>query len=370
MRTAFSLIVFAAWILFSFFVLTPPTAAAANHSTRTINDSLVQNLECRNLSINKIYSSIREDAFDVSRNMPIKNWGFKSGLANIAGCWSLSRTQRMMSYLARYNTSSDKRIETRVPPLLNMIRGATLVPWRLLAQESANEDILKLEDSEEAEFEYNEDAEFAANNVNPNSIKNYCEKRLHNYQVFEVEDSNFLESKNNPGPSLWKALHIGYDQYFRGKKVPRNFREEIQAQQARLFFRIKNLKMIWKKGARSERRNYETAKRLTKNLAGKRLTLLNLRMDRTRQHVVMAKSYKKISPELYEFKVYDSNAPNTDPSVFYNNHRQVFYAPEILSRFKDKKPYRSLGAFIVDEEDRGMLEVAMLNHYREICKNP
>lgn len=353
-----SLIVFVLGF-FSFFVLTP-AAESVDFTTRTINDSLVENLECRNLNIDNIYRSIREDAFDVSRNMPVKNWSFKSGVATIAGCWALSRTQRMISYLARYNTPSNNQLETRVSVLLDMIRGATLVPRWNLNYENVNEEKWSAEDDDD------EDAQ--ANEINTNSIKQYCEKRLNKYKVFEVEDDNFSESKIKSFPSLWQALQIGYDQFFGGKRISRNFREEIEAQQVRSFYRLKNLKLIWKNRARSEKRNQETIKLLTKNLNGKRLTLLDLRMDRTRQHVVMAKTYRKISPALYEFKVYDSNAPHVDSSLFYNSHRQAFFSPEILTRFKDEKPYRNLGVFIVDEEDRGKFETAMLNHYRELCK--
>lgn len=357
MQSVTVLIVFLA-LHFSLFIFVSP--AAADSRSRTINDSLVQNLECRNLNINNIYRAIREDAFDVSRNMPVKNWSFKSGAATIAGCWSLSRAQRMISYLARYNTSSDSRIEARVPTLLDMIRGATLIPWRIFtsADNKDNaEDIFQLEEMEEE-----------SGNVETQSFKKYWEQKLNNYKVFAVEDSNFSESKKKPGPSLWKALNRGYDQFLKGFLIQRSFREEIEAQQARLFFRLKNLKMIWKNGDRSAIRNQETAQRLITNLAGKRLTLIDLRMDWTRQHVVMTKSYKKISPELYEFKVYDSNAPDIDSSVFYNSHRHVFFAPEILHRVKDKRPYRNLGVFIVNEGDRGMYETAMLTHYRELCK--
>lgn len=364
--------IFMAPIFFFSFVTVTSNSAVANITTRTINDSLVQNLECQNLSVNNIYHSIRDDAFDVSRNMPVRNWSFKSGAATIAGCWALSRTQRMISYLARYNTSSENHMENRVSTILDMIRGATLVPrWTSNSVNefaetgtAASENAESTEAGEDILSESGENIELSVK-----SIKKYWEKKLNNYRVFEVEDSSFSEGKLAPTPdSLWKALQIGYEQYFEGKKVKRNFREEIQALQARLFFRLQNLEMIWKKGDRSDKRNLETIKLLTKNLDGKRLTLINLRMDRTRQHVVMAKSYKKISPELYEIKVYDSNSPNVDSIVYYNSHRYAFFSPEILTRFKDKKPYRNLGVFIVHEQDRTHFETAMLNYYQELCK--
>lgn len=333
--------------------------STATASIKTINDSLVQNLDCRNLSINKIYRSIREDAFNESRNIPVKNWGFKSGIATIAGCWSLSRTQRMFSYLARYNTSSDHRMDERVSSVLDMIRGATLVS-RFESNAAYLTEELPLTD----ETEYLVRSE--SNQVQPEALR-YCEKKLSSYKVFEIEDSSFSENQNNQH-GLWAYLQKGYTQYFLGKSVLRNFRQEVQAQQAKLFYRINNLKMIWKKGDRPDWRNYETAKQLTKNLSGKRLTLLNLRMDRARQHVVMAKSFRKVTPEIYEFKVYDSNAPRVDSVVFYNWNKQAFFSPEILNRFKDPQPYRKLGVFIVGEDDRDKYEIAMLKHYRELCK--
>ncbi|MGZ3773709.1 MAG: hypothetical protein ACXVCY_11060, partial [Pseudobdellovibrionaceae bacterium] len=188
--------------------------------------------------------------------------------------------------------------------------------------------------------------------------------------VFAVEESNLsgsmIDSKFSA--NLWENLQIGYNQFFGAVKIQRNFREEIEALEARLFFRIKNIRMILKKGDRSKRQNYESAKLLFKNLNGKRLTLLNLRMDRARQHVVMAKSYKKVSSNLYEIKVYDSNSPTHDPSLFFHSDSLTFSAPEILRRFKDSNPNRDIGLFIVDEEDRVQFEQAMLDHYRERCR--
>lgn len=306
-------------LMFSILLMILSTIAKAT----TINDSLVQGLSCKNLSVRSVYHAIRDDAFDETRNLPAKNWGFKSGIASIAGCWALARTQRMVSYLARYNTSSDLRSEKRVSIVLDMIRRARLTP---------------------------------------------DEQRLKNYSVFAVEDSNFSENKSNAGWNLWNALEIGYYQNVAGKKVLRSFREEIQTLQNNTFYRVKNLKMIWKNGDRIKSTNRETAQRLIQNLNGKRLTLLNLRVSVNTQHVIMAKSYRKTATDLYEFKIYDSNQPQSDSILYYNPHRHVFFAPDVVEKFKHEKTFRNLGVFIVDEQDRTQFESAMLNHYRELCK--
>ncbi|MGZ3769013.1 MAG: hypothetical protein ACXVCP_06955 [Bdellovibrio sp.] len=361
-------------VLCVFSFLTIANAKAANPS-RTINDSLVQNLECRNLSVNNIYRAIRDDAFDVSRNMPVKNWGFKSGLARIAGCWSLSRTQRMMAYLARYNTSSEQRIEERVATVLDMIRGSTLVAGSIFSNDEKyqleEDKDLYLNESQPEAAETSDRQETVLNldqyPIQTNSLKNYCEKKLKNYKVFEVEDSSFSNSKAGTSSNFWKALQVGYPQYFGPTVIQRNFREEIEAQQEHLFYRIRNMKMIWENGDRSKERNKKTAELLMKNLDGKRLTLLNLRIDRMRQHVVMAKSYKKVLPEFFEIKVYDSNAPQVDSVIFYDRKQKSFFSPDILTRIKDPEPYHHLGVFIVEEQDRTLFESAMLNYYHDLC---
>lgn len=306
-------------------------AYALSTEERIINDSLVQNLECRDLNLDKIYNSIRDDAFDVSKNIPVKNWRFRSGLYDLGACWGLSSTQRKLFYLARYNQKSALTLEQRVIDTLDMIRG-----W-------------KLED----------------NGYNPDTNSSFNATAV-NYNLISVEEPDFFTGKMATN-SLWNSLEFGYVQSFSGTKMVRNFQHEVQASQEEHFFRPQNLKMVMKERERPVSVNRQTAALLRKNLDGKRLTLVVIRAARDSQHVVMAKSYK-ITPEgVMEIKVYDANSPYIDQILYYDSKSGVFYAPNIMSK-SIKYDKQSLGVFIVDEKERGPLEKAMLDYYQSLCR--
>ncbi|WP_374073837.1 hypothetical protein [Bdellovibrio bacteriovorus] len=306
-----------------------------------INDSLVLNLDCRKLSVDNIYRAIRPDAFHESRNMPIRNWPFRSGAVTIAGCWALSSTQRMVSYLARYNTPDNRRMEQRVPRILDMVRRASL----------------------EERIDHSEDHTNRSNGTQP-----FISRNLKYYSVFPVPEGSLYESRRDFQNGLWNGLVEGYSQEFNGRSVLRNFQNEIEANQASHFFRAGNIGMGLGSGSRSESKNRETVAQLTRNLDGKRLTLINLRAGRTAQHIVMVKSYKRLGQSTIEFKVYDSNDPGRDASVFYSSSSAQFYAPDIVGRFVLTNETKALGVYIVDEEERVQLEAAMLAHYKVLCR--
>ncbi|UOF01681.1 hypothetical protein [Bdellovibrio reynosensis] len=309
-------------------------AVTVNMNTKTVNDSLVQNLSCKNLSVDNIYRAIRADAFDANRNMPIQNWAFKSGMATIAGCWALSSTQRMVSYMARYNATGARSMQERIPVVLDMVRGARVV-------------------------------EAKTNTVDENRNR-LSEVKLPYFSVFAVEEGNLRDSRNNYN-GLWNKLMDGYDQNVGGYVVRRHFRDEIEANQANHFFRFGNIGMGMGSGKRSERKNAETVEQIIRNASGKRLTLINLRAGRTLQHIVMVKSFKRLSNNIIDFTVYDSNAPERDWSVFYNGRSGQFYAPDVVDRIGAIET-KALGVFVVDEEERGKLESAMLAFYKALCK--
>ncbi|WII73781.1 hypothetical protein QJS83_07815 [Bdellovibrio sp. 22V] len=311
-------------------------------SNKSIDDSLVRNLSCRNLHVGSIYAAIRPDAFDEKRNLPIVNWPFRSGVATIAGCWALSSTQRMVSYLARYNSHSPRSMDDRVASLLDMVRRASVVP--------------------KVGMYYGDDSS------NPRTNEStYMAVKLKKYQVFAVEQSNFYESAQSLN-GLWNRLLIGYTQNFDdNQKVQRNFRLDIQANQADHFFRVSNVGMVFGGGERLDSRNRETIAQLMRNLDGRRLTLINLRAGRTTQHVVMAKSYQKMSNGMIAIRVYDSNYPYKDSYIYFDNLRADFTAPEVIGRFGIEGT-RALGAYIVSEEEREDFEETLLTHYTGQCR--
>jgi hypothetical protein len=311
-------------------------ASNAGGSARTINDSLVQNLSCQNLSVNTIYRAIREDAFAESRNMDIVNWAYSSGGFTLANCWGLSSTQRMLSYMARYNESSNISKEARRELVLNMVRRAVpAVQGEAGSTEKGNR---------------------------TQSRERVVNRNLKAYSVFPVEGSTVVDSYD-----FWWDLRAGYDMSLSKKyTVRRSLREDVQVNQTEHFYRMSNVGMGLGSGATSSKDNYESLKTMMRNADGKRLTLINLRLDRTLQHIVMVKSYKKTGSGDVVFTVYDSNQPKLDQEVIYDSRSGAFTAPGIArSLYVATKP---VGVFIVDEDERELYEVAMLKHYRSVCK--
>ncbi|MFS4458248.1 hypothetical protein [Bdellovibrio sp. HCB2-146] len=320
-------------------VATAPTVLAA---PKTVTDSLVRGLSCQNLSVNSIYKAIREDAFDESRNMPITNWEYSHNGIPLGNCWALSSTQRMFSYLARYNESNSLSNEARVQLVLDMVRRSTPK---------------LVEDSTQS-------VERGRSYVNKPQVR-VVNSPLKTYKVFEVEGDSVNKSYD-----FWWALRDGFVATLAPKRtVKRAFRDDIQVNQGNHFFRAGNLGMGLGGSPTSAKDNYETIKTLLRNLDGKRLTLMNLRMERTNQHIVMAKSYVKNSNGLIEIKVYDSNQPEKDQILTYNSRTGVFTSEDIAGLFygRTNAKSRPLGVFIVDEEERGAFEQAMLAHYRTRC---
>jgi len=68
------------------------------HSNAVISDSLVKNLQCSTLSEDTVLASLQLDAFDTDRNLQLQNW---ADVINIAHCWALARTQRLIYFLSR-----------------------------------------------------------------------------------------------------------------------------------------------------------------------------------------------------------------------------------------------------------------------------
>ncbi|QDK38280.1 hypothetical protein [Bdellovibrio sp. NC01] len=291
-------------------------------SDKIITDSLVRNLSCNNISTAAIYAAIRDDAFDEVRNIPTENWAFNSGGFPIANCWALSSTQRMFSYLARYNESSVDHSEEQTRKVLNMIRRS------------------------EPSLDYD----------HPEKVREFP---LRNYEVFKLSENSLGQGYFKGGQNLWTDMANGIS----GEtgKV-RRFKGEVEYNQSFRFFRFGNIGMGAGSGARDQGTNVETANQLMRNLSGKRLTLINLRVDQTTQHVVMAKSFTKDASGVIRFTVYDSNQPVRDQSVIFDPTSQQFYAPTVLGT------NAALGTFIVSEDERGDFERALLKHYQAVCK--
>ena len=297
-------------LVFAGVKVTKSTKAISNNG-RAINDSLVQNLSCQNLSVDSIYRAIRDDAFSEARNMDVENWD--------GNCWGLSSTQRMFSYLARYRQSNNMSFEARRELVMNQVRRG--VPT-------------------------------GSSSTRP----------LTSYSVFPVEGNSVVDSYD-----FWWGLRSGY--YMNLSKrttLQRTFRDEIPVNQSSHFYRAKNLGMGLGSGSTNSSENYESLKTLMRNATGKRLTLVNLRMSRFNQHIVRVKSYTKLGNGDVVFKVYDSNQPKVDQDLTYESRTGAFTSRGIVKTYGI--PVKPMGLFIVDEEERADFEVAMLKYYRAACK--
>ncbi|HEX7675739.1 MAG TPA: hypothetical protein VF412_16300 [Bdellovibrio sp.] len=314
-------------------------SATVSISSKVVTDSLVRNLSCRKIGVNAIYAAIREDAFDQKRNMPIQNWSFSSGGFPIAGCWALSSTQRMFSYMTRYNEAQAHGSYDRTFAVLNMVRRS---------------------DPDEASS--NEYPGRPGENLQTQQLREGPAK----VAVFKVAEDSLSDDYRYGRQGLWTDLMVGLNQRFPGGSfLHRNFRGDVQVNQAYHFFRVGNIGMAVGSGSRGEGRNAETAAQLVRNISGKRLTLVNLRVNQTNQHVVMVKSFTKDSSGNILFKVYDSNQFRADQNLIYSSKYQQFYAPDVMGAFGGTG---SLGAFIVSEDERGPLENALVEYYKQACR--
>jgi hypothetical protein len=299
---------------------------------KDISDSLVQNLSCSSLSVSSILAKVRPEAYSSRNHMPLTNWPFKSGLTNLAACWGMGSTQRKLFYLLRTNVKDAPRLD--VSSALDMVRGASVSGDKLFSYEL-------------------EDASLRAN-----------EATISNYKVYNLEESNIRDEygRNNG--------HGFMDLMFRGVGA-RNLRSEIERSQERHFFRSSNIGMGAGTGPRGTSENRDTLKTLIANMKAHRLTLINLRLRRTVQHIVIPKTYKEDAKGVWMW-AYDSNSPDTDQKIYYSKANGHFYAPQIMGAFDGDYSgtdyTRPLGVFIVDEQERADIENSLLSHYKKRCQ--
>lgn len=298
--------------------------AAVNFS-----DSLVTDLSCDQLSVNEIYNKMRPEAFSSYYHLPVRNWGFSTGLYDIAACWSLAHAQRLSFYLARWEEPRAPVNPTTLFETLEMFRGSS--PYA---------------------------------HIGDPDIQDFP---VVDHNVFSQAESTW--SLTSP---LWLALKQGFTQSFpNDKTLYRNFKSEIEAYQNRRFHDfIKNIRYIIGDGTRTPEMNLSSRNQLIRNLEENKLTLLLLRPKRVSQHVVLAKRFMVLPEGDIEFQVYDSNAPGQDRSVTYKKATGQFYAPEIIHGLPDiEDPQAPLGVFLVDEGDRSIYEKTLLTYYQRKCQS-
>lgn len=296
---------------------------------RLPSDSLTEGLRCENLSAHQIYQSVRPDAWTPAYHLPQRNWSYSAGLYDLAACWSLARAQRLFYYLARWGESAPPTSPQKLEALSDVLRGSS--PYATY------------DDFQPREFPLKE------------------------YFVFsQSEGGPFL------GSDLMGSLENGFQQRLANdKNLKRTFKSEIEFFQNRRFHDfIRNAKFIVGDGARPPQENRNTRNALLRNLEENKLTLLLLRPKRTSQHVVLAKSFSPKSNGDIEINVYDSNVPHKNQILLFASGENQFYGAEIVQGLPGvSNPLAPLGVYIVDEEERSMIEAALVKYYQSKCRN-
>jgi hypothetical protein len=183
--------------------------------------------------------------------------------------------------------------------------------------------------------------------------------KIKEYFVFPIEDEDFYGRS-----AFLEDLNRGINNY------SRTIRSEIEAYQFDRFNNPSNMKMIFKGGARSERKNVETYNTLIDNLNHKKLTNVVIRISRSIQHVILFKSYRKTRSGVVEFTVYDSNQPYSESIVNYLPNQKEFTSPDVAQYFLrhlQKDSHSPLGLFIVDEDEFEMIDDALVSYYSKKC---
>ncbi|WP_413291226.1 hypothetical protein [Bdellovibrio sp. HCB337] len=308
--------------------------------TKKISDSLVNNLRCDSVSVGSILGSIRPDAFSSRNHLPIRNWGFRSGVFNLGACWGMGSTQRKFFYLLRTGEKTAPRINTI--GVLDMVRGASLVP-----------NVQMYGHSDQA-------------------VQRVQERPLKNYSIIPVFEDNIRdEFGRNTYLGFVNTLINGATQNVDSIRVTRNLRGEVERSQERHFFRPKNIGMGAGTGAQDPETNKATLKIMMTNAKLNRLTLINLRLRTLVQHILIVKSFTEDKNGNVFFKVYDSNQDAEDQIVYFNKATGHFYAPQVLGIYKfdilGVQSAEPMGVFVVDEEERKDIENSLVTYYKKTC---
>lgn len=309
-------------------------------SAKTVTDSLVANLSCDNLSTSSILLKIRPTAFSDANHMPIKNWSFSSGGIGLAACWGMSSTQRKLFYLLRLSEKGAPALN--LESALNMVRGTT-VDYAMIQSANGTTETQRL-----------------------------FEPKLKEYSVIPLTERNITEEwGRNTGLSFLDKMLKGANFKNGHDTVFRSLRTEVERSQELHFFRPGNINMGAGSGPRSVADNLQTLERLKYNMSFNRLSLINLRLEMTTQHIVIPKSFTKDDKGNVWIRAYDSNQPTKDQLIYFDKTTGHFYSPQIMGKFvgdySGTDYSRPLGVFIVDEEERGYIEATLLKYYKAVC---
>jgi hypothetical protein len=340
------------WLIYSFFAFCQLAStevwALSDHK---ITDNLVTDLQCQRLTEASIFNAIDPKNFSTEKHIPLTNWAFRYNGYELANCWSLSHSQRLLFYLGRLNTEPPNDII----PILDLIRGSH--------------------------------PEYKSVGDTP---PQWHEQNLFSYSMINLDSLVFASSQ------LWQKLLNGTWQSSGSASLARHFRSEIEHYQVMRFHRPDNIRMIVMPRARSARVNQRTALEIITAIEQKKFPLINLRFRRTYQHIVLVKSYVTVGEEIH-YSVYDSNSPHIDQTLIYDKSLRQFFSrtitelhmelhrdlrldpsPETVSTQKSNRepnPFVELnttnsapiGVFVVDQSEFKNIGRTLLKYYQQKC---
>ena len=309
-------LVLLALVFFNSGTLILPSAVARPIGTRkpaTISDHRVQNLSCRNVTANSVANAIRPDNFSTANHLPYKNWEFQWGFYKLAGCWSLSRFQRLYFYL-------------REP--------------------AAGLSLTELSNQTRSEEMYEDGA---------------------SWKGFPLKKFWFMPEQTN---SRWPAWESGW--FESGSMAPdleRGLKPDIEYYQALRFHQLENIRLLKGPMARTIAENNATWNDLSRLVSTGRKPLIVLRPDKYYQHVVVVKRIQATASGA-DLWVYDSNAPWLDRKVVWDKKSSMFTAFEVVDGMPVPDARAALGVFIVDEDENERVLESLAVHYQNLCSAP
>jgi hypothetical protein len=288
---------------------------SAATDANSITDSLVRNLSCEKLTRDNVLTFGREDAFNISRHIPLQNW---VGTIVPGNCWALARAQRKLFYMTRFNVKEAPAVATpkTIQNTLDLLSSQKLAPDASHVIQIRDRGLSRI------------------------IIKN---------RISIKPDWFFAQTMAGPFGSL------------------RNVRDELEESQEDRFFSTSNLELLTGNRERDVKSNRETLTKILSDLKKGRMPLLVLRASATTQHVVLIKKLAFSAGNDASFIVYDSNSPFLERKLYYKNGQ--FYAPNIFRSFEDVDDWESpVGAFLTDEEEMDAIQEANYQYYAEACR--
>jgi hypothetical protein len=285
-------------------------AAATDSKAPVIDDELVRGLRCERLNVNEIYRAITPDAFGPQRSVPIRN--FTSLF--LGQCWAIARFQRLALLLGR--------VEEKGP------YNPQKISRMVLAKQHTPLPGVGIQ------------------------IRRFSSEPLTVFHWPDVEAEDYFNPLQSKVDRVEKDLGHSLD-------------EELKAAQKYLFYRSGNLALIGKKPSNAELGG--TIGKIVSLVRGHRLPLINIRMGRFSQHVVVGKTFEKTAEDEWTIHVIDYNS--IDDTEIRISRVDGKYTVKLasVSGFAYDDAENVEGIYLVEEGERPSLDKALLDHYTRAC---